>query len=155
IRAVEEKLEQIRQQTGESSVDISLVVGTSGGAINALPVAMGMSASPGLYQEMAGAWHSLDQRTIIRPPLPLRLHLALGFASLQFLVFSWICHSQTAAPFRSPLGRWILCLLAGLGEVVLARLPFDPWSALGPRPAAHHLYLWVSFGIEGSGWILL
>jgi len=116
---------------------------------------MGMSSSSDLYPEMTAAWRSLDQREIIRPALPVRLNMALWFASLQFLLFSWICRSRTAEPARSHLGRWILCLIAGAAEVVLARLPFDPWTALGPRPAAHRLYLWLTFGAEGSGWILL
>jgi predicted acylesterase/phospholipase RssA len=155
IRAIEEKLARMRQESGESSIDISLVVGTSGGAINALPVAMGMSSSPALYQEMAAAWRSLDQRDIIRPAASVRWNLALWFASLQFLLFSWICRHRTAEQGRSHLGRWILCLIAGAAEVLLSHLSFDPWSALGPRPGAHHLYLWLTFGAEGSGWILL
>jgi predicted acylesterase/phospholipase RssA/ABC-type phosphate/phosphonate transport system substrate-binding protein len=156
IRAIEEELDRLRQQTGEGSIDISLVVGTSGGAINALPVAMGMSGSPELYQEMEAAWRSLDQRDIIRPALPVRLNMAMWFASLQFLVFSGICHRRRpAGHLPSHLGRWILCLIAGAAEVLLAHLPWDPWSVLGPRPDLHRLYLWLTFGGEGAGWILL
>src|SRR5439155_23908625 len=53
------------------------------------------------------------------------------------------------------LGRWLLCLVAGTAEVLLVHLPFDPWIALGPRPGAHRLYLWITFGAEGCGGILL
>jgi predicted acylesterase/phospholipase RssA/ABC-type phosphate/phosphonate transport system substrate-binding protein len=156
IRAIEEELSRLRQATGERSIDISLVVGTSGGAINALPVAMGMSSEPELYREMTAAWHSLDQRAIIRPAFPVRLNLAMWFASLQFLFFSWICHRRPRDDrARSHLGRWVLCLVAGAVEVLLAYLPWDPWGAIGPRPDAHRLYLWLSFGGEGAGWILL
>src|SRR6185437_726297 len=83
------------------------------------------------------------------------LNLALWFASLQFLAFSWICHRRPAGRDRSHLGRWILCLVAGAAEVLLARLPWDPWGALGPHPDLHRLYLWLTFGGEGAGWILL
>ena len=156
IRAIEEELARLREQTGESSLDISLVVGTSGGAINALPVAMGMSASPELYAQMAAAWRSLDQRDIVRPALLVRLNMAMWFASLQFLLFSRIWHHRRPdGPDRSPVGRWILCLIAGAVEVLLAYLPWDPWSALGPRPDLHRLYLWLTLGGEGAGWILL
>ncbi len=156
IRAIEEELARLREQTGAGSIDISLVVGTSGGAINALPVAMGMSGSPELYQAMEAAWRSLDQRDIIRPALLVRLNMAMWFAALQFLVFSAICHRRRrAAHEQSHLGRWILCLIAGAAEVLLAYLPWDPWSAMGPRPDLHRIYLWLTFGGEGAGWILL
>jgi predicted acylesterase/phospholipase RssA/ABC-type phosphate/phosphonate transport system substrate-binding protein len=155
IRAIEEKLAELRKETGDGSIDISLVVGTSGGAINALPVAMGMSSSPALYQQMASVWRSLDQRQIIRPALVVRLNMAVWFASIQFLLFSWICRHRRTERGKSHVGRWILCLVAGTAEVLLAHLPWDPWSVLGPRPGAHRLFLLLSFGIEGSGWILV
>ena len=155
IRAIEEKLAQLRQETGDASLDISLVVGTSGGAINALPVAMGMSGSSRLCDELGAVWRSLDQRDIIRPALLVRANMALWFASLQFLLFSWFCRCRISDQGRTPLGRWLLLITAGIAEVVLARLPFDPFTALGPRPGLHRLYLWLSFGLEGAGWILL
>jgi predicted acylesterase/phospholipase RssA/ABC-type phosphate/phosphonate transport system substrate-binding protein len=155
IRAIEEKLADLRQQTGDATIDISLVVGTSGGAINALPVAMGMASSPVLYNEMAAVWRSLDQRQIIRPALIVRLNMALWFASIEFLCFSWIGRRRAVESGKSHLGRWLLYVTAGAVQVVLARLPFDPWSTLGPRPSAHRLYLWLTFGAEGAGWILL
>ena len=156
MRAIEEELARLRQETGEGGIDISLVVGTSGGAINALPVAMGMSGSAELYREMEAAWHSLDQRDIIRPALPVRLNMAMWFASLQFLLFSWICHRRRRdVHSRAHVLRWILCLIAGAAEVVLAYVPFDPWTPLGPRPDLHRLYLWLTFGGQGAGWILL
>jgi predicted acylesterase/phospholipase RssA/ABC-type phosphate/phosphonate transport system substrate-binding protein len=154
IRAVEEKLSELRQQTGDPSLDISLVVGTSGGAINALPVAMGMSSSPALYQEMTVAWRSLDQREIIRPAFVVRLNMALWFASIQFLFFSWIFRQRFNHVGKSRYGRWLLCLIAGVVEVAAARLPVNPWNLLGARPEAHRFYLWLTFGIEGCGWIL-
>ncbi len=46
-------------------------------------------------------------------------------------------------------------MVAGVIGVLLVHLPLDPWSILGPRPGAHRLYLWLSFGVEGSGWILI
>jgi predicted acylesterase/phospholipase RssA/ABC-type phosphate/phosphonate transport system substrate-binding protein len=154
IRAIEEKLAELRQQTGDPALDIGLVVGTSGGAINALPVAMGMSSSPALYQEITRSWHSLDQRNIIRPAFVVRLNLALWFAAVQFLCLWWIWRLGARDPGSSRLGLWLLCLFVGATEVVAARVPLDPWSLLGARPGAHRFYLWLSFGIEGCGWIL-
>jgi len=155
IRAIEEKLAQLRQETGDGSIDVSLVVGTSGGAINALPVAMGMSSTSPLCDELAAVWRSLDQREIIRPAMVVRLNMALWFASLQFLFFSWICRHRMTDQGRTGLGRWLLCLGSGVAAVAFTRLPFDPWSTLGPRPTLHRLYLWLTFGAEGAGWILV
>jgi predicted acylesterase/phospholipase RssA/ABC-type phosphate/phosphonate transport system substrate-binding protein len=155
IRAIEEKLAQLRAETGDPSLDVSLVVGTSGGAINALPVAMGMSRTAPLCDELAAVWRSLDQRAIIRPALVVRLNMALWFASLQFLVFSWVCGYRLTDQGRTGLIRWLLCLGVGVAEVLFSHLPFDPWNALGPRPALHRLYLLLSFGAEGAGWILI
>jgi predicted acylesterase/phospholipase RssA len=155
IRAIEEKLAQLRQDTGDPAIDVSLVVGTSGGAINALPVAMGMARTGPLCDELATVWRSLDQRAIIRPAWVVRMNLALWFASLQFLLFSWMCRHRITDQGRTGLGRWLLCAGAGALEVLVARLSFDPWSVLGPRPTLHRLYLWLSFGAEGAGWILL
>ena len=119
IRAIEEKLAQLRQETGDGSIDVSLVVGTSGGAINALPVAMGMSSTTPLCDELAAVWRSLDQREIIRPAFVVRLNMALWFASLQFLFFSWICRHRMTDQGRTGLGRWLLCLGAGVARGAL------------------------------------
>src|SRR5262249_55553758 len=40
VQALEEKLAELRQENPDEALDISLVVGTSGGAINALPIAL-------------------------------------------------------------------------------------------------------------------
>lgn len=45
LRAIEEELLSAREITGIADIDIKLVVGTSGGAINALPAALGISAT--------------------------------------------------------------------------------------------------------------
>jgi hypothetical protein len=56
---------------------------------------------------------------------------------------------------RTRLPRWVLCVVAGVVGVLFIRLRFDPWQLLGPRPGLHRLYLWLSFGAEGAGWILI
>jgi predicted acylesterase/phospholipase RssA len=155
LRAIEEKLAALRRETGDESIDIGLVVGTSGGAINALPVAMGMSSTPPQCDELDAVWCSLDQREIIRPAFAVRLNMSLWFASVQFLIFSWLCRRRGDDRARARLARWILCIAAGACGVLLVRLPYDPWRLLGPRPGLHRLYLWLSFGAEGAGWVLI
>jgi hypothetical protein len=155
MRAIEEKLARLRRDTGDDSLDVSLVVGTSGGAINALPVAMGMSGTPDQCDELDAVWRSLDQREIIRPAFAVRLNMALWFASVQFLILSWICRQRRNDTGRTGRVRWLLCLAAGALGVLLVHSPLDPWRLLGPRPGMHRLYLWLSFGAEGAGWLLI
>ena len=52
------------------------------------------------------------------PRLPVRLNMAMWFASLQFLLFSWICRHRMTDQGRTGLGRWLLCLVAGVAEVL-------------------------------------
>ena len=61
IRAVEEKLSEIRKKLNAPNIDIDLVVGTSGGALNALPVALGISALPESLGDFSQVWEELDQ----------------------------------------------------------------------------------------------
>jgi predicted acylesterase/phospholipase RssA/ABC-type phosphate/phosphonate transport system substrate-binding protein len=72
-------------------LDISLVVGTSGGAINALLVAMGAtrpdSKNPdNAGKELSGAWKSFNQQQFLRPSRRFRVLFGLCFGILQALV---------------------------------------------------------------------
>lgn len=62
--------------------NISLVVGTSGGAINALPVALGTYTTDEGVQTIERVWESLDARDILQPELPVRC----GIGALIYLV---------------------------------------------------------------------
>ena len=64
MMALEEKLAELRKQTGEP-LDIDLVVGTSGGAINSVPVALGVSTSGEGQEQWKQVWLQLDQRDVL------------------------------------------------------------------------------------------
>lgn len=74
VRAIEEMLAELNADAKRHPIDLSPIVGTSGGAINALPVAMGATkvepAIPGAessYDRFRSLWTDLDQRNILRP----------------------------------------------------------------------------------------
>ena len=97
-----------------------------------LPVAMGMSRTPEQCDELDAVWRSLDQREIIRPAFAVRLNMALWFASVQFLIFSWICRQRRNDAGRTGRVRWILCLVAGVARGAARPLAVRPVAAARP-----------------------
>ncbi|MFN8392160.1 MAG: PhnD/SsuA/transferrin family substrate-binding protein [Bdellovibrionota bacterium] len=156
LRAIEEKLAEMREQLNDDSFDIGLVVGTSGGALNALPTAIGISRSSDGWKDLAETWQQLDQRQLIRPSWSVRLDMVLWFACIQgALLLRYRKHRHFSNPSKYP---WIISKLfipLGIIEVVVARLPYKPWSLLGKSGTVHHIWLWLTWGLEGSGWTLI
>ncbi|HEX8149388.1 MAG TPA: patatin-like phospholipase family protein [Pyrinomonadaceae bacterium] len=94
VVAVEKKLKQINEKLKKDGVelarpiDIDLVVGTSGGAINALLAALGVTGSDKAEAEMRGMWGSFRQRQFFQPPLRFNLIFGLCFGLLQALLIT-------------------------------------------------------------------
>ena len=151
VRALEEKLAQARKQFEDESLDIHLVVGTSGGAINALSVAMGLTASAEGYQDLRAAWLDLDQKEIVSPPFLVRLNMWLWFASVSGLAILFVTRRLGWGRARALL----LTSLVGAVMALLPRLPVKLSSWLGASSELQHFWTWISFGIEGSGFVLL
>ena len=151
VRALEEKLAQARKQFEDESLDIHLVVGTSGGAINALSVAIGLTASAEGYQDLRAAWLDLDQKEIVSPPFLVRLNMWLWFASVSGLAILFVTRRLGWGRARALL----LTSLVGAVMALLPRLPVKLSSWLGASSELQHFWTWISFGIEGSGFVLL
>ena len=98
VAALEEKLGELRRQNSENGLDIALVVGTSGGAINSLPVAMGISSYDEGRRTLRNIWNELDQREIVRPSLLIRANMGLWFALLQTAIVIWIIRRFVLSP---------------------------------------------------------
>lgn len=156
IQAVEEALSSLRESTQQSAFDVNLVVGTSGGALNALPVALGISRSPKSRSLLGDVWQELDQRDIIRPSRRVRLLMVAWFVCLQTALLLRI---RKERHFRNPEKYpWIISpyfIAFGVFQVLLARIPMKPWSFLGTNSLLHHFWLWLTWGLEGSGWLLI
>ena len=156
VKALEEKLAELRERSGNPAFDLSLVVGTSGGALNALPVALGVSAIPKSFTDYSKVWENLDQRDLIRPSREVRTLMIFWFVCVQGLVVLRVRrHRHFKNPEKYP---WIISravITIGILQIAIARAPYKPWSILGENSNLHHLWLWLSWGLEGSGIALI
>jgi predicted acylesterase/phospholipase RssA/ABC-type phosphate/phosphonate transport system substrate-binding protein len=155
VRAVEEQLEELRGEDPDGGFDISIVVGTSGGAINALPIALGVTRTAEGRDDFLNVWTRLDQRKIVRPSLVVRGNIGLWFALLQTALVLWVMRRWVNQPSRR---GWVFGgLFTGLAamEIVIRYLDIAPWSWLGRNHWLHHAWLWMTFGITASAWSVL
>lgn len=156
VEAIEALLASLRAKFHDPAYDIALAAGTSGGALNALPVALGVSADPAGQADFAAVWQELDQRELIRPSNAIRVLMVLWFVCLQGVL---LLRYRRARHFKNPdQYPWIispLFVVVGLAQILLARAPLKPWSLLGMNSSLHHVWLWLSWGLEGSGWTLI
>lgn len=154
VAALEQHLASLRRDNPGINLDIELVVGTSGGAINALPVALGITRTEEGQATVRDTWLKLDQRDIVRPSLLIRANMGLWFALFQTAVVIWVISRLVRRVERR--ARIFAIVYTGLAaiEIALGYLPGFSWSWLGTNHVAHHLWLWVSFGIRASAWSL-
>ncbi len=156
VAALEEELARLRQQYPATQIDIGLVIGTSGGAINALPVALGASGTEPGRAAFRKAWMGLDQRAIVCPAPLVRTNIGLWFALAQTaLVLWWVKRRHAADPRSRARARSLAFLCLGATEIALGYLPITPWRFLGTNHLMHHGWLWCTFGIHWSAWCLL
>lgn len=155
VSALEERLALLREESGEASLDIALVVGTSGGAINSVPVAMGISSSDVGRKGFGETWRSLDQRAIVHLPRLMRINIGIWFAALQTAIVIWLVRRYVPdLKKRGAAFAMVYTVLAAI-EVCLGYIPIHPWSMLGENHVLHHIWLWLSFGVRASAWALL
>jgi predicted acylesterase/phospholipase RssA/ABC-type phosphate/phosphonate transport system substrate-binding protein len=140
-------LAQDAARDGRSAVplDFDLVVGTSGGAINAVPVAMGLSASEAGRAKIEGIWRSLDQRDVARLPLPARL-----IQGAWWTLIAWSLASFVAGQRRRRRFGLVLLGLGAVGLLVAHGSP-NPWRWLGDHHGAHHVFYLASIGAHFCG----
>jgi predicted acylesterase/phospholipase RssA/ABC-type phosphate/phosphonate transport system substrate-binding protein len=155
VAAVEEKLAELRRVESEPSLDLGLVVGTSGGAINALPIALGISGNPDGRADIRRVWESLDQQQIVRPSKLVRLNMGLWFAAVQTVIVLWLVRRYGPAPERR--ARVIARIFVGLAlpQILFAHMRWSPWRLFGTNHLLHHAWLWSSFGLAWSAWCML
>ncbi|MFP6619018.1 MAG: patatin-like phospholipase family protein [Pirellulaceae bacterium] len=155
VCALEEKLGQLRQQNPGLSLDIDLVVGTSGGAINAVPIAFGVTSTKEGRRDFQRVWQSLDQRDIVVPSWPVRVNIGLWFALLEVCLLLWLVKRFVRDPSRRAVYFYRLVIGVALVHAAIAYLPYAPWDWLGPFHLLHHAWLWLTFGMTTMCWSLL
>jgi predicted acylesterase/phospholipase RssA/ABC-type phosphate/phosphonate transport system substrate-binding protein len=155
VAAIEEQLAELRAANPKLDLDIHLVVGTSGGAINALPVALGITSSAAGREHFQDVWTSLDQRNIVRPSRSARANLGLWFVLVQTVLVLVVVRRLVRLEARRV--SWIGAIFVTLGalQLTLTYLEFKPWRMLGTNHLVHHVWLWLSFGASASAWGLL
>lgn len=129
IKAIKEKIrsfEEQQRQIGKSWVpNIDLVVGTSGGAINALFFGLGIE------DQLEGTWIGFDQRDLIDPGWPTRmlwgLFTGVAFFLIVFLI-SILAHRQ----------RWWYIARGGL--LILLSLTIYSAHLTFTKPYNHWLF---------------
>ncbi|HBC75376.1 MAG TPA: hypothetical protein DC017_11120 [Candidatus Wallbacteria bacterium] len=150
INAIEEKLERTKERFKDIAFDIDMVVGTSGGAVNALPVAMGLTRTAAGREEFKHVWPKLDQRVIIRPSLLVRAMSGLWLALLEAGVLLMLVRWLAASPERHAPVYFSLLMLLTTFQGVMVSLPFTPWRFLGDNHVIHHIWLWFDIAIRVS-----
>ena len=154
ICALEEQLAELRKQNPGLPLDIDLVVGTSGGAINAVPIAFGVTSTAAGRQEFQEVWESLDQRDVVVPSWPVRVNIGLWFALVEAGLLLWIVKRLVRNPEQRPaFFSGSLIGLAGF-HAAAAYLHYAPWEWLGSYHLLHHAWLWLAFGTETMCWCL-
>lgn len=93
-------------------LDIHLVVGTSGGAINALLVAMRATGQPDARDALVGAWQSFKQQQFLQPSTRFRYWFGFCFGVFQTLL---ITVAVVLFGKQTMDWKWTMIVLAGLG----------------------------------------
>jgi predicted acylesterase/phospholipase RssA/ABC-type phosphate/phosphonate transport system substrate-binding protein len=151
VAAVEEQLDELRREhPRQPGLDIALVIGTSGGAINTLPVALGTTATAEGREDLKRVWISLDQRKIVRPSRLVRGNMGLWFFFLQASLAWGIAQLPLVPGERRTRVAGAILVLFGLAQLIARQWPWSPWHWLGQNHVVHHIWLWAGFGLSGS-----
>ncbi len=155
VRALEEQFAALRTANPDLDLDLDLVVGTSGGAINALPVALGITRTPQGAEDFGQAWQRLDQREIVRPARIVGMNIGLWMALVQAGIVGAVVRRTTTGSARK--WRWLAgtCVALAAAELLVGYVRLSPWDWLGMNHSLHHAWLWLSFGLRTCAWMLL
>jgi predicted acylesterase/phospholipase RssA len=90
IQAIEDELDSHRdaQDEDKRDIDIDLVVGTSGGAINALFVGLGLTESSDGMVALKKTWENFNQTTFFEPWRPFTATIGLFIGLLQAIMIT-------------------------------------------------------------------
>src|SRR5205085_119574 len=118
IAAIENKLKEFNQQHKGKEIDIDLVVGTSGGAINALVTALGVTKEADGQKLLRHTWQAFHQRDFFQPSLPFNVIFGIFFFGfLQMLVVT-----GAVLIFGRERSHWTALFLVLVGLALLETL---------------------------------
>lgn len=150
VSALEESLARMRgMNSGEDWLDFRLIVGTSGGAINALPIAMGIPTSPEGRQAFTEVWQALDLKRMVQPSGAVRAAIGLWLAGVYTVL--WLLMAYLFRRIRTtPRGRaWSVpaAVLACVLSVAVLVMPWVPTEWFGRNRILRYLGLYWGFGV--------
>jgi predicted acylesterase/phospholipase RssA len=113
VMQIEKQLSQLQpsDKSARPKIDIELVVGTSGGALNAVPIAAGITGQAGVEPPLRQTWKRLNAIDMIRPPIKVQILLGLCFGFIFFViarVLVWVLRKLT--PRYKSEANWIRLL---------------------------------------------
>jgi hypothetical protein len=159
INALENQLEKLKGEDGQRKIDVGLVVGTSGGAINALTTALGVTRTGEGQEALGRVWAGFDQRDFFRPWEPVPTFFALGFGLMTVLLV--IVCVRSFGRERADWWVWSGVLILGLAvlELSIWAAGWTPWELLkwfGLRGWAyshslHHFWLLANLNCLARG----
>ena len=143
VSAIEERLGVERSEhPTDTYLDLGLVVGTSGGALNALPVAMGVTSTPEGRRLYQSVWRRLDLKRMVAPSPAVGATIGLWLAGLQVAIWYGV---RRAIGKGSPRA-WAAAALGALVGLLVPGVALAPtrWFGLSQL---RYLSLWWSFGM--------
>ena len=119
-----------QHSTKPRKLDIGLVVGTSGGAINALSVALGLTKNQDGQDALKKVWLSFEQKDFFRPwaPTPFTLGLIIGFGQALLIIVALRLFDERQIQWRKR-ARFVIGSL-GVLAVILLFTRFRFWASL-------------------------
>lgn len=95
VEAIEDKLADFQSAAQKHPLKIDLVVGTSGGAINALTVAAGATQKGSQKREsLAATWRNFGQSEILKPSNSVRRLIGVTLGFFLSLAFVFVCYAR-------------------------------------------------------------
>jgi predicted acylesterase/phospholipase RssA len=158
MEALESKLRALQSEqrrNNEPETDISLVVGTSGGAINALAVALGLTRDEANRALLRDTWRSFTQRDFLElwPRVHIAFGIGIGVLQAAFVIFVCMMKVKWRTCWWSKAGTLLLLLSAV--NLFVSSYPNFPYDLLGDFWIEHfwqHIWLVMTLSV---GWSTL
>jgi predicted acylesterase/phospholipase RssA len=131
IMALEEKLAALHNKDSHSILkdfDVGLVVGTSGGAVNAMLMSLGITAQNS-KDEIRNVWGSMTEDQFFKPSLLFRIAFGILVAATQITLVILVTTLFAGSTVLWPSIRWPVIFLSLLQLLLALYLTVQPFFA--------------------------
>lgn len=130
IQAIEDELDFHRDEQDKRDIDINLVVGTSGGAINALCVALGVTEDGDGLGALKKTWENFEQSTFFEPWRPFTATIGLFIGLLQVIMITLGVRLFAAEKINWHRHAGKIAVLMLLLAALLSATRFKAWAVI-------------------------